>query len=95
MVEILRATMRNDAQTYKVYESFNTRYTNADGIYIPCKFIKIVPLWYLSFIISTPIYDRPTVGSAHNPAFNTSLWHVAVYGDASVPSAVTEYREVG
>lgn len=58
MVEILRATMRNDIPTYKVYESFNTRHTNADGIYIPCKFIKIVPLWYPSFLISTPIYNK-------------------------------------
>ena len=55
MVEILRATMRNDSQTYKVYESFNTRHTNPDGIYIPCKFIKIVPLWYPSFLVSTLI----------------------------------------
>jgi Muskelin N-terminus len=60
MVEILRATMRNDAQMYKVYESFNTRHKNVDGIYIPCKFIKIVPLWYSFFLIFTPIYNRLT-----------------------------------
>jgi len=64
----------------------------------PCRFIKIVPITWVTSYMSTEgaVYNRPH--RPFNQTYNMSIWHVALRGIDSpdrVQKALEDYTNVG
>lgn len=62
-----------------VTETFEFKRANRSGLLVPIRYIKIVPISYVSLrrYVSIPLEE---FHSAHSPNFNTSIWYVALSG---------------